>query len=151
VYGNAMASTNRNRGILNAMMRRACAGEPITLYGDGHYVRDFIHVDDVAGAFQCALAEQEVCDGTAYVAATGVGAPPAAALQLIAVESERLTGRKVEIRHVPEPGDLHPIERRNFVGNAARFRGKTQWRPRIALLDGIRRSLKELPSNVTAG
>ena len=40
---------------------------------------------------------------------------------LIAAQRLGHTGRHVEIRRVPEPADLHPIERRNFIGNSRLF------------------------------
>ena len=51
VYGYGQSSVNANRGILNAMMRRAANGEPLTIYSDGSYVRDFTHLSDVVEAF----------------------------------------------------------------------------------------------------
>ena len=41
------------------MMKRAVDGEPLTLYGDGAYLRDFIHIEDVVEAFSLAIATAE--------------------------------------------------------------------------------------------
>ena len=85
VYGLGGSSVNSNRGILNVMMRRALAGEALTLYGEGAYVRDFIHLDDVVEAFAVAAdAGADVCDGSHYVIATGQGHSLAEAYRLIA-------------------------------------------------------------------
>jgi nucleoside-diphosphate-sugar epimerase len=140
VYGSGGGSVNSNRGILNVMMRRALNGEPLTIYGEGAYVRDFTHLDDVVDAFaRAADAGADVCDGSHYVIATGRGTSVAEAYRLIAEAAEAATGRRVEIRHVPEPADLHPIERRNFIGNSSLFQRRCGWRPRIALPEGIGR------------
>ena len=144
VYGLGGSSVNSNRGILNVMMRRALAGEALTLYGEGAYVRDFIHLDDVVEAFAVAAdAGPDVCDGSHYVIATGQGHSLAEAYRLIADTAYAATGRRVEIKHVPEPADLHPIERRNFVGNSSLYRQRTGWRPRISLPEGIGRFFVE--------
>ena len=137
VYGPG-ASVNANRGILNVMMRRALNGETLTLYGTGSYVRDFTHLDDVVEAFAAAV-DAEVCDGSHYAIASGQGHTLAEAYQLIADEAFAVTGRRVEIVQVPEPADLHPIERRNFIGDSSLYHRLTGWRPRIGLPDGIRR------------
>lgn len=137
VYGPG-ASVNLNRGILNIMMRRALNGEPLTLYGKGSYVRDFIYLDDVVEAFAAAV-DADVCDGSHYVIATGRGHTLGDAYRLVAEEAFAATGRRAEIVNVPEPADLYPIERRNFIGDSSLFRQRAGWRPTIALQDGIRR------------
>lgn len=138
VYGYGTAPINPNRGILNAMLRRAVEGKPLMLFGDGSYIRDFTHLDDVVEAFCGAIESDRVCDGRAYVIATGRGHTLAEAFRLVAQEARRRTGRAAEIDQVPEPPDLHPIERRNFVGNSQSFQELTGWRARIDLESGIR-------------
>jgi nucleoside-diphosphate-sugar epimerase len=138
VYGYGMASINVNRGILNDMMRRAASGEPLTLFGDGAYLRDFTHIHDVVDAFCRAIATPAVCDGSHYVVATGWGHSLADAFALTAAEALAQTGRPVETCRVGEPADLHPIERRNFIGNARLFSARTGWRPHYDLVSGIR-------------
>jgi nucleoside-diphosphate-sugar epimerase len=137
VYGTGGGSVNSNRGILNVMMRRALNGEPLTVYGEGTYVRDFIHLDDVVDAFTRAADAPDVCDGSHYVLATGTGTSLAAAYRLIADAAQTSTGRRVQIHHVPEPADLHPIERRNFVGDSTLFQRRSGWRPRVPLAQGV--------------
>ena len=138
VYGYGGSSINANRGILNIMMKRAVDGEPLTLYGNGAYLRDFIHIEDVIDAFLHAIATPDVCDGGHYLIASGHGHTLADAYATIAeVAIERLR-RCVEIVHVPEPADLHPIEKRNFIGDSRAFQERTGWRPRLQLRDGIR-------------
>jgi UDP-glucose 4-epimerase len=136
-YGSGVASTNSNRGILNAIMRRAGRGENLTLYGKGEYVRDFIFIGDVVDAFSRALACDQVRGGDHYVIASGRGYTLARAFNLVAQEALRCTGRAVDIRHVPEPSDLHPIERRNFVGDSSLFQKLTGWRAAVDLPSGI--------------
>jgi UDP-glucose 4-epimerase len=137
-YGSGVASTNSNRGILNEIMRRAGRGEPLSLYGKGGYVRDFTFIGDVVDAFCRALASDRVLDGSHYVIASGRGYTLAQAFALVAQEALRCTGRAVEIRHVAEPPDLYPIERRNFVGDSTLFQKLTGWRAEVDLRSGIR-------------
>jgi nucleoside-diphosphate-sugar epimerase len=137
VYGYGGVSINANRGILNVMMERAVAGEPLTLYGDGAYLRDFIHIDDVVEAFSRAILTPAICNGGPYVIASGRGHTLAEAYEMIAeIAVERLS-RRVEIVRLPEPADLHPIEKRNFIGDSHEFRARTGWRPRLELRAGI--------------
>lgn len=151
VYGYGVSSINSNRGILNAIMRRAGEGEALTLYGEGEYIRDFTFIDDVVDAFCRALAIEAVRNGGHYVIATGSGHSLAEAFGLVAAEAFCCTGRRVEVRHVPEPADLHAIERRNFVGDSRLFQRLTGWRAQIDLQNGIRNYFARLLSGARAG
>lgn len=138
VYGYGVSSVNSNRGILNAIMRRANEGAALTLYGQGEYIRDFTFLGDVVDAFCRALSVEQVCDGGHYVIATGRGHTLAEAFGLVALEASRCTGRRLDVRHVPQPPGLHSIERRNFVGDSHLFQRLTGWRPQVDLQSGIR-------------
>jgi nucleoside-diphosphate-sugar epimerase len=137
VYGYGQLSINANRGILNIMINRAITGEPLTIYGTGAYTRDFTHLEDVVEAFRLAVVQPALCDGRHYVITTGQGVTLAGSYELVANAAQEFTGRRVEIRSIPEPADLHPIERRNFVGNSQLFAQRAGWRPRYDLKRGI--------------
>jgi UDP-glucose 4-epimerase len=137
-FGSGAHSANSNRGILNGMIRRAAAGEGFAIYGKGEYVRDFTFISDVVDAFCRAVASERVRDGSHYVIAGGSGYTLLRAFELVVQEAARFTGRTVEIRHVPEPLDLHPIERRNFIGDSSLFQELTGWRPQFDLPTGVR-------------
>jgi len=40
----------RNQGLISAFVYKALAGEPLTIWGDGSAVRDFLHISDVSDA-----------------------------------------------------------------------------------------------------
>lgn len=153
VYGEGSASINFNRGVLNVMLKHALEGEPLTLYGDGAYTRDFIHLADVVDAFRRAVTEQRICDGRHYVIATGQGYTLADAYALIAEAAFEHIGQRVEIRRVREPQDLQPIERRNFVGDSSLFQALTGWQPQFDLRTGFRDYFTRAPVHpaVSAG
>jgi nucleoside-diphosphate-sugar epimerase len=78
-----------------------------------------------------------LCDGRAYVITTGEGKTLAEAYGLVAQAALEHTGRRGEIRSIAEPADLHPIEKRHFVGNSRLFAERAGWRPRFDLKRGI--------------
>jgi nucleoside-diphosphate-sugar epimerase len=120
------------------MLKRALGGEPLTLFGNGAYIRDYTHVDDVVDAVCRTLTHPGVCDGHHYVIASGRGCTLAEAYELIAESAFEYTGRRIDIQRIPEPPHLHPIERRNFIGDPRLFIQSTGWRPRLDLRAGIR-------------
>lgn len=147
-YRGGAGSANSNRGILNVMIRRAIDGQPLTVYGDGKPVRDFTHVNDVCNAFELALFRPGICDGGHFILGTGRGHTLAEAFGRVAQEAYRVTGRKVEVCYVPEPPNLHSIERSDFVGDASVFQKLTGWRAKLDLQSGIRHCLQSLVGDI---
>lgn len=145
VYGPGPRSSRQDRGILNQMARRALAGEPLTLYGEGEQLRDYLYIEDAARAFLAAAAHCGQLNGRPFVLGSGVGHSIAEALELIAERAAARTGSRVEIRKVPPPEGLSPIEGQNFIADATRFREATGWQPRYSLGEGIDRLMEDLP------
>jgi UDP-glucose 4-epimerase len=59
VYGSRQALDNPYQGVLGIFIGNVLRGEPLTICGDGHQSRDFIHIDDVVDAWNSALANPE--------------------------------------------------------------------------------------------
>ncbi|MBE0691307.1 MAG: NAD-dependent epimerase/dehydratase family protein, partial [Anaerolineae bacterium] len=142
VYGPGPRSGSTDRGILNQMVRRALAGESLTVYGAGDQVRDYLYVEDVAWAFIAAALNGESLNGRHFVIGSGEGHTIAEAMEMIAKSAEARTGRKVPVIHVDPPATLSPIEKRNFIADSGRFRRITGWRPQWFLAEGIARTME---------
>jgi UDP-glucose 4-epimerase len=151
VYGPGPATGSRDRGVLNAMMRRALRGEPLTLYGEGDQVRDYLFADDAIDAFLAAAVLLEKVDGEHFVLGTGVGHTLAEAFALVADRAATLTGRRVPLESAAPPEGLSPIEERSFVADASRFRNRTGWHARTTLSDGIDLTLRSFAAEPADG
>jgi len=144
VYGPGAHGRSADRDVLNRMIGAAVIGQPLTIYGAGDYVRDYIFVEDVVDAFLAAAAHIERVNGHHFVIGSGRGISIRDAFELIAARVERLTGRRVPIATVAPAAPLSPIERRNFVGDHSRFSALTGWQPKWTLADGIDRTIEAL-------
>ena len=144
VYGPGPHSRQNDRGILNQMIRRALAGEALTVYGAGEQLRDYLYIEDAARAFAVAAVHAEMLNGRRFVLGSGVGHSIAETLKMVAARAAARTGRAVEVRNVTPPEALSPIEQRNFVADSRQFREATGWNPHISLSEGIDRTMEEL-------
>ena len=144
VYGPGPRSRHEDRGILNMMIRKAIAGEPLTVYGSGEYVRDFVHVRDVVSAFLAAGASFGTVAGHHYVLGSGDGHTVLDMVRLVRDLVAVATGTRVEIQHVPPPAELSRIEYRSFVAESRRFRTDTGWSPSLTLADGVAQTIRHL-------
>lgn len=116
----------RVRVLLEAKRR----GAPAVTVGDLTAVRDFSHVDDVADAYVALLASGR--PGEVYNVASGEGVT----LDLVLSKLEALIGIH-PLREV-DAGEMRPDARPYHVGDAAKLRAATGWRPRRSLDDALR-------------
>lgn len=141
VYGPGPKSSSVDRGILNVMIRKALIGEPLKIYGDGNFVRDYIYIDDVAEAFLLAGVKIDVLNGNYYLIGSAKGHTIKDAVGIIKEKVAKKTKRDVEIAFVPPPEDISRIEYRNFVADTKSFRSFTGWEAKISLEEGIDRAI----------
>lgn len=150
VYGPGPKSSSADRGVLNQMVRKALNGEPLTIYGKGDYLRDYIYVGDVARAFLHAASAIERIDGEHFVIGSGKGYTIAEAINMVADRVGIKTGNRVPVVHVETPSTLSPIEFRNFVANSRKFSALTGWKANVDLAVGIDYTIESLLKNEEA-
>jgi dTDP-glucose 4,6-dehydratase len=114
--------------LIPLMILNAFAGEPLPVYGDGLYVRDWIHVDDHCEAVDAVLTGGRA--GEVYNVGAANERPNLDVVRAIL----RLTGRDESlIRHVPD----RPGHDRRYAMNAAKIRDALGWRPRHQFEEGL--------------
>ncbi len=144
IYGPGPRSKRSDRGILNQMIHRALDGDPLTVYGTGACLRDYLYIEDAARAFLAAAAHCEALSGQHFFIGSGVGYSIASALKMVAERAAVRTGKVVEVQSVVPPEDLSPVEERNFVADSRLFREATGWQPYFSLQEGIDQTMEEL-------
>jgi UDP-glucose 4-epimerase len=107
-------------------VRKALAGEPLTVFGDGEQTRDFIYVKDIVGA----LAHLAATPGATGVFNAGYG--KSATINEIAQRILAEIGSSTEIQHAPvRAGDI-----RHSCASVARLTA-TGFRPTSSLEAGL--------------
>jgi UDP-glucose 4-epimerase len=130
-YGPGQIHGRTAYGIINRLIQLAIAGEPLTIYGNGTQVRDYVHIDDVVSAL-IALAESSSADGGVFN--VGSGTPSRlvdVAARIIALAG---TGR---IQHVEWPRLAEQVETGDFVADISRIKREVSWAPSIELQHGL--------------
>lgn len=128
-YFNVYGPGSTSQAVVPRFVRRATAGLPLEIEGDGHQLRDFVHVDDVARANVLALYGQA---GTINIG-SGVG-------RSILELGQRVRAHHVrcELRFVP----AREQELRKSVADIRRAQDLLGWVPRIELEEGLVRLLR---------
>lgn len=126
-YG-AGQNADRGQGFIAMAMRRAYGGEPMTIWGDGETVRDFLFVRDLARAVAeaCAYAG----DATVMNIGSGLGYTLLEVARLV----EGISGRPLQLRF--EPNRKIDVARNVLdIGLAHQELG---WRPETEIEEGLR-------------
>ena len=134
-YGPGQPAGRTAYGVINRMIHLAIADRPLTIYGDGAQVRDYVHVDDVVQAL-LTLAASDRADGRAYNVGSGTGTR----LVDLAKTVIAIAGRG-RLEHVPWPSLAEQVETGDFVADIERIEHELAWRPAIALHDGLERTV----------
>ncbi|WP_213803482.1 UDP-glucuronic acid decarboxylase family protein [Granulicella sp. dw_53] len=121
---------NDGRVISNLMMQ-ALRGEALTIYGDGSQTRSFCFVSDLIDGIVRLSKSSETLP-------VNIGNPVEWTILECAKEVLALTGSKAEIVFKPLPQD-DPTRRRPDITRARTLLG---WEPKIALREGLERSLE---------
>jgi len=118
------------QGFVATAVGSVLARKPITVFGTRGTVRDYIHVDDVAGAVIAAL--DHGASGSVYNVGTGVGLDNMDILDLIRHEAEP-AGFPVRCDLAP----ARPADVSSNVLDASALHRASGWRPRIGAAEGI--------------
>jgi UDP-glucose 4-epimerase len=134
VYG---PGSDHKSSVIAAFVKRAIAGEPLEIYGDGGQTRDFIFVEDLMRAI-CKAAQVPGIGGQVFHIATAqettISQLAASLKQVLAQHG--FTG--TELRNVPpRTGDV----RRNFA-DASKAAALLGWRAQVPLEEGLGRVVR---------
>ena len=127
VFGPRQDPTSAYAAAVAIFLKRASAGEPITIHGDGGQTRDFIYVKDIVGALAFA-AETPGLEGV-----FNAGYGTATTIAGLAEEIVKLTGSRSEIRHEPpRAGDI-----RHSTSDPSKLH-EAGWKPDFSVAAGLR-------------
>lgn len=146
LFGVGSPVSAQDRGVINEMVRRALRGKPLTVYGGGSCLRDFLHVDDAATAMSMAAEKIDSVCGDHFVVGSGRSLTLVEAFTHVAKAVAAVTGTQVEVRHVPWPPDTLEIDRRSISLDPSRFRERTGWEPRRSFEEGLEEAARKFSS-----
>ena len=119
----------------------AVLGKPITIYGDGKQIRDVLHVDDLARAYEAAYAHRDAVAGQAF----NIGGGPGNTMSLL--ELLGYLEAELGIRIPVQWSDWRPGDQPVFVCNSAKAQRLLGWQPAIGVKDGVRALIRWVRDN----
>lgn len=131
IYGPRQWGTE-DQGWVAHFLRRALAGQPITIYGDGAQVRDILYVDDLIDAMTRAIRHIDQTAGEAFN--VGGGPENSVSLRELMELMETHLGLDLEVEYAPwRQGD-----QRYYVSSVDKIQAAIGWRPTTCPALGLR-------------
>lgn len=131
-FGIEIGAGRKSYGVINSMIENALEGRPITLFGDGRQIRDYLYIDDLIEALRLcgthASAQNQV-----FNVGVGKGVSMVEAASLI----QEIAGRGV-IRFEPWPEEYLSVESGDFVADIKKIERLLRFSPRYDLVAGLR-------------
>lgn len=132
---------HRKQGVIPIFIESICRNEPVTVYGDGTMVRDFVYVKDVARMIA------DVGVGSFEHDLYNIGSGEGVSVNTILETVERVTGREAKIVHAETPTTfVHAA-----VLNTERFKSEFDSAPGITLEEGIERTYNYIKGHIYDG
>lgn len=124
-------------GLIRNMLENARCGKPISIWGDGESVRDFLYIDDMVDA--CCRVISDCRPGWQVF---NVGSGEGHSINQIRQAIQEITGIPVQAEHHPaRPGDV-----RSIVLDCTKLHADLGWSPATPLVEGIYRTWQWLQS-----
>lgn len=134
VYG---PGSNHKTSLVARLIRRALAGEPLEVFGDGTQTRDFIYVDDLLAAIAKAATIPGIGGETFQIATAAETTVAEVASRLAAILTQAGLGNVHIRRAAPRLGDMP----RNFA-DTTKAQQRLAWRPTVPLHEGLARTVR---------
>ena len=131
IYGPRAQMRHPHFGVANWFVRLALSGEPITVFGTGKILRDFVYVDDCVDALLSAGRLR-----SRYGQVINVGDDkPRCFLDVAEIIARLVPGSRIRFTEfTPERASQEPG---NFYSDISRAREILGWTPRTSLEDGL--------------
>lgn len=137
-FGNVYGEGSGHKGsVVAKFIKRAMAGEPLEIYGDGKQTRDFIHISDLTRAIQRAADVPDIGGETFQIAS--------AYETTVSEMTEKLVNAmRTEGMAIPEMfyGPLRDGDVARNYSDTTKARQRLDWTPNETLESGLRRTVR---------
>jgi UDP-glucose 4-epimerase len=121
------------QGAVAVFLGKIFRGEPVTIWGDGEVVRDYLHIDDLVSALMAGLTYRPSSrDPRTFNIGSGRGVSLNGLVKML----EQIAGRQAQVTYTPgRKADVPHI-----VLDIGRIREYLGWAPQITMEQGLKRT-----------
>ncbi len=125
------------QGLISVALGKILQNQPIEIWGDGHVIRDYLHISDLSHAISALIDSKE--KNEVFNIGSGVGHSVNQILDII----HNVTGLNTGVVYKPS----RPVDIPLNILAIDKLKQKTGWQPRVDLKNGIALLWKEMQLN----
>jgi UDP-glucose 4-epimerase len=146
VYGRGSGLFTLASGVAGKFVDLVSQRCPLTVFGNGARMIDYVHIDDVCRVYETALSE---APGRNFIYNVGGGNPVSLRelAETCAQIAVSVNGDKPQIQYQPAPAKLYADRWLSI----ARIEREFNWRPQVGLAEGLREMFVNWPRAAVAG
>ena len=141
-YGPRAQIKNPGYCIVNWFIGQALKKKPISIYGEGNQLRDYIYIDDLINAFLISGVHPNP-KTKVYNVGSGVGTKFIDMVNTIV----NIVG-KGKIKHVEWPKNYENVETGDFYADISRIKNELNWKPSTSLESGLEKTIEFYRKNL---
>lgn len=134
-YGPRQRTTSGKYGLVNWFLRLATEGRPLTVFGDGAQLRDYVYIDDLVEVMLRSGLIQGL-QGQTFNAGKGEGTRFREMADAVVA-----TAGKGSVQSIPWPENYARFETGDFVADIEALSAEIDYRPATSLREGLDRTL----------
>ncbi len=123
-------------GIVNWFVRQALEGKPLTIYGDGNQLRDYIFIEDLVEALTIGGIHPNPKERV-YNLGSGT---PISFKEMVESVSEIIGSGNV--KHIPWPENIENVETGDFYSDISRISKEFGWKPTNSFTEGLEKTAR---------
>ncbi len=131
---------NPQRGFFDSCIRRLMEGKQVQIFGDGQYIRDYLHFEDLLKLLKNLHEREPRATSESLNVASGNAVTIRQAVSEIANIIFERYGRESVINYVPFPAETAAIDYRSFGISTHKSFDTYGWRADVSLRTGIEKS-----------
>ncbi|MDP1695375.1 MAG: GDP-mannose 4,6-dehydratase [archaeon] len=139
IFGERQQLNSTRFGITNYFIGRALKGEPITVYGDGKFIRDYNYINNVTDALILA-AQNPKSKGEVFL----IGSDKMYFIDMVKQLADAMkekTEKEVKITYVEYPAHQKKIDAGDIEVDYGKIKRILGWEPQINFTEGIKRTI----------
>lgn len=143
IYGMSKSKGDNDRGFIDDAIYRSMYNLDINCFGKGDFLRDYLHINDLAEALVAAYLMESSLKSNVYNLSFGESHTVIQVLeriQSLAISKKKSTSMIIELDF---PSDKYEIEKRNAKVSSRKFQAESHWKPHLNLEKGLELSLNQ--------
>ena len=126
---------HQKNGLIPSLYKKISSNEPVTIFGDGKQLRDFVYIKDILPFFENAISN-DFANNSIYNIGTGIGTT----IFDIITQMYEILGIKLEIQREP----VRKGEIGNFIADTRKLEKIFGEKPNTPIKDGLKQTLSWL-------